>query len=230
MNDSDFDDRVRNAFLPNFCKYRNYDISGFKSDTLGRVGKYDAGWFLKALSSKTVKQVQGGALFTTEIEELSGAKEQIFWSGNKSISPRPITLWVEPIITIGAAGRLHGEFKWPNELIGLQSKGNWAFDLMAYNAHKHPIIACEVKKSEREIDFLIEAMMDFVSSPPLDEEPSESKLRNAYRKVIALRRLNPKYFWALGPDNYGSVFRIVSGRLEEVEQDVLTYVSGPNSD
>ena len=224
MNNTNFDDLILGKFLPIFCQFHGYDTAGFKSETVGRVVKYDAEWFLRALSTRTV--VQDGSFF---MSPLSGAKEQIFWSGNKSVIPRPITFWAEPVITIGAAGRLSSEFGWPQNLIGLQSKRNWAFDLVAYSSDQDPIIVCEVKKSEREIDFLIRAMMDFVSLPPLDEEPNESKLRNAYRKVVGLRQMAPKYFWALGPNDYGSVFRIAPGGLEEVGKDVLAFVPPHNS-
>ncbi len=153
----------------------------------------------------------------------------IFWQGLKSVSPRPMTLWVEPVITIGAAGRLHGEFDWPQDLIGLQSKKKWAFDLVAYNRAQAPVVVCEVKKTNCEIDDLLEAMSLYVSKAPLSEEPMQSKLRNAYRKVVGLRRMKPELFWALGPDNYGKLFRFVPGantyaaRLEEVGEDALKY-------
>lgn len=220
----DFNALVLREYLPKFCDYYGYPVAGFRVDTLGRINEYDAMWFLQALRTRTVVQQQ--AFFSSA---LSGAREQIFWQGSKSISPRPITIWVEPVITIGAAGRLHSEFCWPQDLIGLQSKKSWAFDLVAYSRTLAPLVACEVKKTRREIDYLIQAMIGYLSQPPLKEEPTTNRLRNAYRKVVGLRQMRPRLFWALGPDNYGKVFRFVQNagahttRLDEVDHDALIF-------
>ena len=79
---------------------------------------------------------------------LSKAREQIFWTGSKNVDPRPLTLWIEPIITIGALAKLHVLYGWPAEKLGTQSK-TWAFDLVGYGANKNDeLLACEVKKSK----------------------------------------------------------------------------------
>jgi len=138
-------------------------------------------------------------------------------------------VWAEPIITIGAAGRLYSEFGWPREQIGLQSKGNWAFDLVAYDHAHVPLVVCEVKKAEREIDDLVHWMAVYLSQPPLPAEPRQQKQRNAYRKVVGLRQMGPSVFWSLGPNNYSKVFRLVSGPnssievLEDVDESALTF-------
>jgi len=46
---------------------------------------------------------------------------------------------------IAAAGRLHSQFGWPRELIGFQSKKNWAFDLVGYDSALVPLLVCDVK-------------------------------------------------------------------------------------
>ena len=224
MSRREFNALVFKRLLPRFRDYYGYDTSGFRWETLNRISDHDAAWFLRALTTRTV--IQDQAFFYAA---LSGAKEQIFWQGRKSASPRPITLWVEPVITIGAAGRLHSEFGWPRDLIGLQSKKNWAFDLVAYGDAQEPMIVCEVKKTAREVDNLIQAMIGYLSQPPLSEEPVAAKLRNAYRKVVGLRQMGPEYFWAIGPDKYGKLFRIVAdmgmhvASLEEVDESLLEY-------
>jgi hypothetical protein len=40
-----------------------------------------------------------------------------------------MTLWVEPIITIGALSRLHFEFGWPAAMLGMQTD-DYAFDFV----------------------------------------------------------------------------------------------------
>jgi len=220
----EFSDLVREDLLVWFCRHYGYSTDGFSSDTLQRVSKHDAKWFLDALSTETV--ARDGASFGAD---LGAAKEQTFWQGRTTISPRPLTIWVEPVITIGAACRLHTEFEWPKQLIGLQSHEGWAFDIIAHDALGQPRVAAVVKKTDLEIDHLIEAMTGYLSQPPLDEEPTDAKKRNAYRKVVALRRMRARLFWALGANGSGKVFRYrpdgepgTSG-LEEVGIEALRY-------
>lgn len=222
-----FNRLVLEQLLPQFCSHYSYDLTGFRSDSLERVSDHDAMWFLEALRTQTV--VSESPFFRSA---QSGANEQIFWQGTKSVSPRPITIWVEPIVTIAAAGRLHSQFGWPNEAIGLQSKKNWAFDLVGYDSALTPALACEVKKSRREVDKLVEAMEEYLSQLPLSDEPKNQQMRNAYRKVVALRQMRPSLLWALGPENYGKVFRPVwnadnATRLEEVGEDALKWRNAP---
>jgi hypothetical protein len=222
-----FNRLVLEQLLPQFCSYYAYDVTGFRSDALQRIGDHDAMWFLEALRTQTVS-------FESPFfrSAQSGAKEQIFWQGEKSVSPRPITIWVEPIVTIAAAGRLHSQFGWPKKAIGLQSKKNWAFDLVGYDSALTPALVCEVKKSHREVDKLVEAMVEYLAKPPLSDEPRNQQMRNAYRKVVAVRQMKPLLLWALGPENYGKVFRPVwdadnTTRLEEVEENALKWPNEP---
>ena len=69
----------------------------------------------------------------------SRAREQIFWEGLKSKPRRSITLWLEPIITIGMRARLHFEKGWPAESLGAQSK-DWAFDFVCYGANERAVV------------------------------------------------------------------------------------------
>lgn len=138
----------------------------------------------------------------------SAAKEQMFWEGIKTVRPRPITLWIEPIITIGALARLNKEYGWPVENLGTQSK-TWAFDLICYEAvSDKELVACEVKKDMKELEKLLNFMSAHCSSGPDDVEPENAVERNAYRKVQGIRRSWPHLFWALGPGGKGQVYRI----------------------
>jgi hypothetical protein len=165
----DFDKRVMEHLLPQFCRHYGYDIAGFHSQTLNRISEYDALWFMRALDANVVRP--DGAFFNAVH---NGAKEQIFWQYGKPGSSRQISLWVEPVISIGAAGRLHCQFGWPKDRIGLQSEKNWAFDLVAYDdaTGTKPLVYCEVKKSKSEIDYLIKAMLENFPQPTLSEGPT----------------------------------------------------------
>ncbi|MFT5725926.1 MAG: hypothetical protein ACI8PB_000042 [Desulforhopalus sp.] len=200
-----FTDRLNKEWLPNFCHapHRNYSTDGFKEQSISKLNDYDAYWFLKAIDSGLVTEVDG--FFTAP---LSKAKEQIFWTGSKKENPRPLTLWVEPIITIGAVARLNMEFDWPIGKLGTQSK-TWAFDLVGYGkTSTEEQLVCEVKKATKEIEELMHFMRMYCNTPHLSSEPKNSKERNAYRKVQGIRRSWPLLFWALGPKGEGEVYNI----------------------
>lgn len=223
---STFTTRLYTDWLPSFCSapHRNYSTAGFKDNSIKKLSEFDARWFLNAVDSGLVTELDG--FFTAP---KSKAKEQIFWTGRKVKIPRPITLWIEPIITIGALARLNKKFGWPCENLGTQSQ-KWAFDLVCYgNTSDDEHIVCEVKKHPKEIIVLLEFMNFHCARDPMDYEPTNAKERNAYRKVQGVRRSWPSVFWALGPRGEGQVFRIsrdgVSQRfsLEHDQQSALNY-------
>lgn len=218
-----FKDRVLNDLLPAFCNdpARNYDMAGFKAN-FRDVHEADADAFLKALDARLV-QLDGNMYRAPR----SCAREQLFTEGRKKTIPRPITIWVEPIITIATLSRLHFDFGWPKELLGTQSS-DWAFDVIAFrreqSASEH--VACEVKKTEKELSFLIQWMCAFGASP--SRAATNDREDNAYRKVVALKARQIPLFWAVGPGRSGTAFRASypdDGRvvLEEVSETELRY-------
>ncbi len=200
-----FTQRLYDEWLPSFCEapHRNYPSTGFKMDSIKKLSEYDAQWFLSAVDAGIVSESNGFFLAPQ-----SKAKEQIFWQGEKAKSPRPISLWVEPIITMGALARLNQEFGWPKDTLGAQSK-TWAFDLVCYDSvsNKEQLV-CEVKKDRKEIEVLLNFMNEHCVKDPTCDEPENSKERNAYRKVEGVRNSWPSIFWALGPRGVGHVFHI----------------------
>lgn len=217
----EFTDRLLSEWLKSFCDARDESLNpdGFVGSNLDRLSEFDAHWFLQALDAGYVTEDRGFFL-----SELSASKEQIFWEGARSEDLRKMHLWLEPIITIGAVARLIKEYHWPQSQIGLQSKPPWPFDLMGYGADgETEILACEVKKSDREIQRLVEEMSRFSEQPRLAEEPKNSTVRNAYRKVVGIRRSWPEVFWALGPDGKEKVFEVV--RKPQAERFQLIPVS-----
>ncbi|HZP09659.1 hypothetical protein [Methyloceanibacter sp.] len=206
-----FQDRILNEFLPTFCASRSYSVDGFKKDW-NKVSEADATDFLRAFSVGLVEH-HGRGLYRAK---RSYAGEQFFWQGLKRKSPRPITLWVEPIITVAVLARLHFELGWPKELLGTQTRPAWAFDVATYLSTdaKLEYIACEVKKTSAEIGKLLE-LMDRFGKDPL-AAPVARKELNAFRKVKALRSHRPRFFWAVGPGRSGHAFRV-----EYSEEDVI---------
>ncbi|MDP3847197.1 MAG: hypothetical protein Q8R10_12325 [Pseudomonas sp.] len=200
-----FTRRLHGEWLPSFCDapHRNYTSAGFRDESIHKLTEFDAHWFMQAVDARLVSQSDGFFLAPR-----SKAKEQIFWQGAKAQSPRPITLWLEPVITIGALARLSQQFGWPAANLGAQSK-TWEFDLVCYGASSDvELICCEVKKHSKEIAQLLHYMHLHCALAPHAEEPSDPKERNAYRKVQGIRVSWPRYFWALGPGGEGQVFRV----------------------
>ncbi|WP_148205923.1 MULTISPECIES: hypothetical protein [Hyphomonas] len=202
----EFRRRLNSDWLPSYCSEprRNYSPEGFRRDSLNALEAFDAGWFIQAIDGDLVKYENGGFR-----APLSSGAEPIFWELEKSISPRPITLWREPVITIGAVARLKVEFGWPIGALGMQSRRSWAFDLVGYDADGlREILLCEVKKSDREIEMLHAWMLEYCSSDPLEAEPEHKGRKNAYRKVRDIRIAWPQLVWLLGPGGRGVVFKV----------------------
>lgn len=210
-----FEALLKSDWIPSFCndqRRRNGFVpEGFQWSTCASVTEFDARWFLTAVDADLVTESEG--FF---VAPRSRASEQIFWSGATSASLRSFTLWLEPVITIGALARLHLQFGWPKELLGCQSEG-WSLDLVAYDRTGCPVIGCEVKKSERELDSLVALMCKFALDSTLPE-PDAGQQRNAWRKMAYVRSKRPRLFWAVGPDGIGHAFQVVcideSGAME----------------
>ena len=202
----EFRRRLYNEWLPAFCKdeRRQYPLDGFRDDSI-TVSDFDAANFLTAFEKGLVRDQGGGRYLCAQ----SKAQEQLFWEGSRAKSPRPITLWLEPIITIATAARLRFSFGWPEELIGMQSK-DWAFDFAAFRPGdlENEHIAGEVKKSAREIDLLLEDILGFCDSQIVECPSDKPHVVNSFKKWVAIRERKPTLFWAVGPDDYTKVFRV----------------------
>lgn len=203
MSLKDFEDRVLNDLLPEFCNdpARRYGTTGFKPD-FDAVNDADARGFLQGLDAGLVKLV--GRMYRAS---RSHAGEQFFWEHARGTEPRAITLWIEPIITVATLSKLHFQLGWPKELLGTQSVDD-AFDAMAYISldTTNEYVACEVKKTTKELDFLVRTMLKFSTLPPTANV--DNKEKNAYRKIKALRARRAPFFWAVGPGGSSIAFKL----------------------
>ncbi len=145
-----FKNRVLLELVPNYCGLpsRNMTPADFKQDW-GKVTETDAIDFLRAMDSDLIVHVGDGRYRSPK----SHAVELFCWEGRKDVRPRPFGLWAEAIITVAVLARLHFDLGWPKQLLGTQSVG-FDFDVIAHAdeeaANEH--IACEIKKSVREVD------------------------------------------------------------------------------
>lgn len=204
-----FTKRLLDELLPSFCQdpKRNFAVSGFKKESI-KVAEVDARNFLRAIECGLVNDSGGGRYRCTQ----SKAFEQIFWEGGKLIHPRPITLWVEPIITIATIARLGLDFGWPAEVLGMQSKDG-AFDFVVYGSGNMTgeRIAGEVKKSRSELDELMLQLVAYGQAGATTPFSDHPKSINTFRKWAALLKCRAPLFWAVGPDDYTRPFQIEYG-------------------
>ncbi len=221
-----FKDRIVGDLLPTFCDdpSRGWGCGGFKEDWKN-VTEKDAADFLLALDAGLIEH-RGRGLYRAP---KSLASEQFFWSGKKCIFPRPITLWVEPIITVAVLSRLHFKWGWPKDLIGTQSRG-WEFDVTAYRASdpSTEYVACEVKKTVAELDELVELMQRFSTDRDAVDTLKSSREKNAFRKLKGLQARRAPIFWAVGPGGANNVFRMTYADggaviFNSASDDALTY-------
>lgn len=199
----EFEHKIHTQWLGPFCHNRGYVHWEFVEDSLNKLSEADARDFMSAIDSGLVIH-QAGAFEAP----CSKAKEYVFWEGPADLSPRRLTLWLEPIITIAGLWRMHRDYGWPAERLGAQSS-SYAFDFVGYEADQTTeFVLCEVKPTRKALDLLINLMQKHRGTPKeaVNECPPAEK--NALKKVIALRESHSRTFWALGPDNYGQVFTV----------------------
>ncbi len=203
---SEFSHRLLNEWLPTYCDdpKRNYSKEGFKRDSI-KVAVQDARDFMRAIDTKTVTDIGGGKFRMPR----STTYEVIFWEGRKAITPRPITLWLEPIVTIAAIARLHLDYGWPKDCLGMQSR-NWAFDLTAFKPEEfqNEYIAGEVKKSSTELDHFLEHLNKSCTEGGLVRCVASRARIYAHKKWEGLRDCKVPLFWALGPGGYSRLFEV----------------------
>jgi ADP-ribosylglycohydrolase len=216
-----------NVLVPEFCDdpSRGWGSSGFRA-RWEQIHDRDAEDFLRALDAGLVKHTGRGQY----IAPRSHHKEQFFWSGLKTTTPRSFTISVEPIITVAVLARLHFDFGWPKTLLGTQSHDG-AFDVAVYRQvdSKNEYIAGEIKKSLPELNELIKFMRYFGSNTEISDAVLRNKELNAYRKLKALRSRRVPYFWAIGPDNHSHLFKvkyfdIFKIEFEELKIQYLSYI------
>ena len=209
-----FNQRLTQEWLVPFCLAKGLTHEGFDGRAAATLSENDVRDFMESLDYGLVTHHQDGRFVAPQ----SKATESIFWECSKKSVPRKITLWLEPIITMGALRKLQRDFGWTKEFLGLQSK-TWAFDLVAYNPEDLNLeyLLCEVKKSTKEIDSLIHFMQKHLDSPASIEDTLKGSERNAFRKVMVLRTSSCEVFWALGPNSYDNVFKVLRGKNNSIQ-------------
>lgn len=213
----EFRERILNEWLAPFCENRGYENGEFVWSSLDKLNETDARDFIDAVDSGLVSHKAG--VFRAAC---SRANEYLFWEGAASVSPRRLTLWLEPVITIAGLRRMQHKFGWPAEQLGAQS-ASYAFDFVGYQADQRTeLVSCEAKPTRKAVDLLIARMHKHAATPKEGLKGCSSAEVIALKKVIALRESSSHTFWALGPDGYGHVFDVSRSPTGEV---VLTQTN-----
>lgn len=204
-----FTNQLHALWLPSFCldEKRKFDPAGFKNASI-ILSEFDAGNFLRAIDSGLVRDTGGGRFQCLR----SSAQEQIFWEGLKSVEPRPLTLWLEPVITMGTIARLSLDFGWPLEVLGMQSK-DWAFDFVVYQSptstKEH--ISGEVKTTAVQCDNLIADLQTYGQTGVNESLSEHPRHKNSFKKWQSLLKSRVNLLWVVGPDNYTHLFEVQYG-------------------
>lgn len=227
----EFVGRVHADWLPAYCKdpKRGYALEGFRGVD-NRLTEEDARDCLRAFDCGVVTFGERQRLKMSH----GMASETLFWEHEKNVTPRAISLWFESVITVAAAGRLHLDYGWPAECLGIQSKDS-AFDVMAFKppdfVNEH--VAVEVKKSSREVDQLIANLTRCCAGEHSSSCETGSR-KNAHRKWVALQARRPALFWAVGPSPASRLLevRVLDDRrvaLLPVTEEKLRFRDPPKS-
>ncbi len=213
-------------WLPTYCAARGYSVDGFRPSSI-QVTEVDAVDCMRAIDQAVVIDHGGGKYKAPR----SAAQEVMFWEGLKNTSPRPITLWIEPVITMAAAARLHLDYGWPKAAIGLQSR-KWGFDLVAYTSSEgdREHIVGEIKKTDRELQKLISELKTLSRDSQDTGVEAPAVSRNTRKKWDELLERRPRVLWALGPGGAGVVFTLAYPRnhcavFTEARPSALNYAN-----
>ena len=140
---SEFENVLESILIPAWVNESDRDMkaSSYRGSNIP-LSEYDAAEFMRAWKAGMLSHHERGRFQFRQ----NGSIEQFFWSGRKDVSPRPFSLWLEPVIQVGALARLHIDHGWPEDLIGTQSFDG-AFDVIAFRSERNQeVIAGEVKK------------------------------------------------------------------------------------
>lgn len=209
--------RVVDEWLPAYCNDPKRRYSPDDAPLAGRIiTEEDARDFLRALHEGVIDFAERQYLKLGQGERSS---ETLFTEGQEEFNPRRVRVWLETVITVAAAARLHLDHHWPLDLLTIQSNDS-AFDLTAIRAPglANECIAVEVKKSTREVDQMVVNLTKCCSGDH-DSSCLTGARKNAHRKWVALQARRPALFWAVGPWPDSRVFKVLSGDTGQIRSE-----------
>lgn len=190
-----------------------------------KIQENDIAWFFRTIELEVLIELPNGNFRTSK----PGASESLFWHGSSRRTPSPVGVAIESVISLGAIGRLIDEYGWPAHCIGAQN-GAWGFDLTGYSHESDQIILqCEVKTTSHEVDRMCTYIKTVLDGLHADDLATLSQRKNWDKKIKELLSAPPEVLWALGPNGYQRIFRVIRSqvhndlRIVAGQQDDLKY-------
>jgi hypothetical protein len=219
--------RLEEEWLPPYLADYGYAPGGYVPPR-GEISKDDARWFLAGMDQGVVELLPKARLKLPA----SPVKAMIFWSGSTKVSPRPVTVHLEGILSAGMAARLHLEHGWSVDQLGFEypprKPGRRAFDLAALAPDGSVRLVGEAKKSVKELDHVLTVIAECSVLGHHVHGSDERGVTNGHRKWEGLNACRPDVFFTFGPNDDLSVFDVTHGkdgtlRLQPGSRDLLTY-------
>ncbi len=219
----EFARRVKDEWLPAFCAdpKRRYDPTVF-DPTAKVITDADARDFMRAIDS-------GIAFFDSRQRcgmRRGRASDAIFTEGKKATTRRPVSLWVETVLTVAAGARLHFTHGWPADSLGMQPHADFALDLAAFTTSDsvNQQIAAEIKPTLEELTTLSINLRRCCAGDHDDSCLEKHRARrNAHNKWRALRARQPPVLWLVSPAPHSEIYRLAyraDGVIEVEPADV----------
>lgn len=203
-------------------EYVNSPKKKFKKD--GYVPDYrdfsrkDFEFFVQGMRAGLVYHNDDSGLYSTtrKFKDKYEHRLGFFNAGSSSISPKPIHIAREAIVTIGMLWRLYNFYGWRDKTLlgvecGKRFEGDkaWPFDAAAHynNNSDAEYIACEAKKDKKASNELIAKINSYhnknikISDLPEKEKPF-------FRKKYALVAGKVKYYLVCAPDEYSCLYNV----------------------
>lgn len=214
----EFWELVNGELLPAYLIDCGYDPDGFRLDEK-EVAESDAEWFLAGLGSGLVEQLPKGELWLPG----SPFRTTIFWEGAKAVSPRRISLFVEGLITVATAARLHLVYGWPKWSLGFESS-DYAFDLVGrVPLRRHEWLATEAKSASEDVRRLIRGVEACGAKGTHDDcLTAKPFVKNAHRKWSGLVRSKAPVFFVCGPEREWHVYHVIYLPSKELQLEPAT--------
>lgn len=202
--------RIREELLPQYLTDCGYESGGYKANDEA-VTPSDAEWFLRALDERIATLLPKARLKLPA----STVRAMIFWEHSASVTPRPVGLHLEGVLSAGMAARLHLKYGWPIEQLGFEyptrpGPGRRAFDLGVLDGAGDLALAGEAKNKRGDLDHLFKVIQRCAEAEK-HEHPRHHADLNGHNKWVGLLLCRPRVFFTYGPGEDWSVFEVNYG-------------------
>jgi hypothetical protein len=184
----------------------------------------DAEFFVAGINSGLVDRCPKGEYWLPA----SRWSTMAFLEGSKGVTPKQVHLFVEGIITVATAARLHLEYGWPKGCLGFEAEDQ-SFDLIGrLPKRRWYSLAGEAKSSDKLLGKLLGGIERCGALGSHEESIHEMGQKNAHRKWRGLVSSHAPVLMAYGPGRDWRVFLVHHGpgrrlTLEATKESALVF-------